>query len=264
MIPVGENNYSIGDTMVSGNGYSWSSDELESAMNDEVTNLVFDTSGNADISSLLSSVVETDFESEELNRVLNYSRQPENWRVGEAIAESYLSNHRLCSFPWPDGRDERKAGSSLPGADLVGFYIDDDDVYFAFGEVKTSSDNSYPPGAMHGRTGLKQQIEDLKDKEEIRDQLFKYLGHRANNASWQERYKTAAKRYLADNKNVKVFGFLVRDVSPNEEDLRARVNKLGRDCPETMTIELFALYLPVQTIDNLGSRAMAISRGSNE
>lgn len=169
MISAGENKYSICDTFVSGNGYSWSFEELESALNNEVSNLLFDTSGNADISSLLSSVVETDFESKELNRVLSDSRQPENWRVGEAIAESYLSNHRLCSFPWPDGRDERKAGSSLPGADLAGFYIDEDDVYFAFGEVKTSSEDSYPPGAMHGRTGLKQQIEDLRDKKQIRD-----------------------------------------------------------------------------------------------
>ena len=36
----------------------------------------------------------------------------------------------------------------------------------------------HPPGNMYGRHGLKAQLEDLRNNEEIRNTLFVYLGHR--------------------------------------------------------------------------------------
>ncbi len=110
----------------------------------------------------------TEFAQEHLAEALADPDDIENWRVGEAIAEAYLTEHRNCQFPWPDGRDERKNGSSLPGADLVGIQHDAKGDRFAFGEVKTSGQAKHPPGVMYGRTGLKQQLEDLFDKVEIR------------------------------------------------------------------------------------------------
>ena len=110
----------------SGLGLRWSDNELSAAMDGRVAAVLFDDEGKANIEDILTSLAETDFAQEGLRRLLEDPDRIENWRVGEAIAETYLIDHRSCSFPWPDGRDERKSGSSLPGADLVGFGIDDD------------------------------------------------------------------------------------------------------------------------------------------
>lgn len=183
--------------------------------------------------------------------------------MGEAIAEAYLTDHRSCSFPWPDGRDERKGGSSLPGADLAGFGIDWNGDCFAFGEVKTSREERYPPGTMHGRTGLKKQLEDLRDSDAIRDDLVKYLGHRAGSAPWRARFQQATKRYLGNPSDVQLYGVLVRDVEPHQDDLRARVDDLGAECPEGTSIELFALYLPRGSLEGIGEE-MASRRAGGE
>ena len=38
---------------------------------------------------------------------------------------------------------------------------------------------------MRGRTGLKKQLEDLRDRNAVRDDLVRYLGHRAVAASFR-------------------------------------------------------------------------------
>lgn len=253
--------YQLGTTPVTGCGFSYSITELDNALSGSVAEVVFDNSGKVDIQSLLASVAETDFQKAEVERILSDVRTPEDWRVGEAFAESYLVYHKECYFPWPDGRDERKTGSSLPGADLVGFQTNDSEEYFAFGEVKTSSENKYPPGAMYGRTGLKQQLEDLKDDVKIRDDLVRYLGYRATTASWKSRYQNAARKYIQSKTNIKVFGFLIRDVPPHEDDLRVRVNKLSQNAHQDMSIELMAAYLPENSISKLSKRAMDSRNG---
>jgi hypothetical protein len=242
-------------------GRSWNAEELGAAINGPVSALVFDDQGKADIQELLSGIAETSFEHEQLAQALTAPEDIEDWRVGEAIAEAYLTEHRDCLFPWPDGRDERKSGSSLPGADLVGVREDEQGDRFVFGEVKTSGEAKYPPGAVYGRTGLKQQLEDLRDKVGIRNDLFKYLGHRAKNATWRDRFKTASKRYLNNTSDIQLFGVLVRDVEPNVDDVRVRVEKLGNSCPAGTQIELLALYLPTGVIGTLAAQALAVQAG---
>lgn len=234
--------------------------DLDEALSGPVAGVVFDDAGNEEIAALLSGVADTDFAQNNLEGLLSNDREPEDWRVGEALVECYLSANKDCYFPWPDGRDERKRGSSLPGADLVGFHRDGQIERFAFGEVKTSAQNVYPPSAAHGRHGLKQQMEDLCDRQEIRDDLIKYLAHRAIQATWQDRFRSAASVYLRDPCEVRIYGFLVRDVPPHEDDLRARVSSLGRSCPASTVIELLALYLPQGRIASLGSLVMAARR----
>lgn len=255
-IPVGNIQYNIGTAPVTGCGVSLTAEEIDAALAGPVAEVVFDDAGNADLASFLESLPETEFDQSEIRRVLQDSKTPENWRVGEALAESYLVHHRVCHFPWPDVRDERKSGSSLPGADLVGFQRDGETDRFAFGEVKTSGENKYPPGAMHGHTGLKQQLEDLRDNVSIRDDLVKYLCHRAVNASWKDRFVSAYIRYTADHTDVRIFGLLIRDVPPNENDIRNRVTKLGTDCPAAMVIELIAIYLPSGSIASFSEKVM--------
>lgn len=219
--------------------------------------LVFDDVGRRDLRELLDGLADTQFSRENLESLLTGPGAPENWQVGEALAERYLTVNRDCYFPWPDGRDERKRGSSLPGADLVGFQSNGGQERFAFGEVKTSSHVSNPPSVVYGRHGLKQQMEDLRDRREVREDLVRYLGYRASMTSWWNRYQAAARTYLNDTCCVRLFGLLVRDVTPHQDDLRARVTALANGCPGATIIELTALYLPAGSIATLASKAIA-------
>ena len=257
----GEAGYEIDDSPCSGAGIRWSSDELTLALKGQVAAVLFDDEGRANIEEILIASAETDFARDGLRRVLEDPDEIKDWRVGEAIAETYLTEHRSCSFPWPDGRDERKSGSSLPGADLVGFGIDDDGDCLAFGEVKTSGDRKYPPGVMYGRTGLKQQLEYLRDDETIRDDLLRYLGHRAGSAPWRARFERAVGRYLRNSSDIQLYGFLVRDVDPHQDDLRARVSGLAAGCPEETRIELLALYLPRKALEGIGETTISMRAG---
>jgi hypothetical protein len=251
--------YQLGSAPVTGIGLGVSAGQLKKQLAGPVAALVFDDAGVREFGELLDGLADTEFSRENLNALLADAPAPENWRVGEALAEHHLNECHGCFFPWPDGRDERKRGSSLPGADLVGFQNDGGQERFVFGEVKTSSHASYPPGAIHGRHGLKQQMEDLRNRREIRDGLLRYLGHRAGTAAWRERYRAAATVYLKDTCAVRLFGILVRDVAPHEDDLRARVSALAAGCPGAMAIGLIAIYLPSGSIANL-SASVAASR----
>jgi hypothetical protein len=262
VLPAGIVAYSLGSPPVSGTGLSWSAQETEAAVTGPVAAVVYDDAGTHSLTSLLNGLPETGFTSANVKATLTQTQAVEDWRVGEALAETYLTSHRDCHFPWPDGRDVRKSGSSLPGADLVGFQKDGEHHRFAFGEVKTSGENAYPPGACYGVTGLKQQLEDLRDDLGIRDDLVRYLGHRAaNGAAWKDRFITAAGRYFADKADVRVFGIMVRDVPAHEDDVRVRVSTLAKGCPPRMTIELLAIYLPEKTIEKLGEMAARSRKG---
>ncbi len=138
-VASGEAVYSAGDPPSTGLGLMWSGEELDAALNGPVAAVLFDDKGRTDIEEILPGIVDTAFEQDGLRRVLAEPERIEDWRVGEAIAETWLTDHRDCRFPWPDGRDERKPGSSLPGADFVGLHADDQGDCLAFGEVKTSS-----------------------------------------------------------------------------------------------------------------------------
>ena len=119
-VASGEAVYSAGDPPSTGLGLMWSGEELDAGLNGPVAAVLFDDDGRADIEEILRGIVDTAFEQDGLRRVLAEPERIEDWRVGEAIAETWLTDHRDCRFPWPDGRDERKRGSSLPGADLGG------------------------------------------------------------------------------------------------------------------------------------------------
>ena len=204
--------------------------------------------------------MENDFTLQRLHDILEDTEQIEDWRVGEAIADAYLTDHRSCYFPWPIDRDKKRHGSSLPGADLIGFGEDEYGDCFAFGEVKTSSDQKSPPRVVHGTKGLKRQLEDLRDYETIRDGLMRYLAHRAGLAPWKERFQQAVQRYLRNSCDVQIYGYLVRDVEPDPDDLRACISYLSEICPDGMYMELIALYVPQGKLESIGKEIIAIRK----
>lgn len=262
MVPVGTEVYQCDASSCKGRGYSWSQDELTSAISSDVLNDVRDVEGRTEIASIFTDLSLTGFETTKLNEVLACSEPLKPWRVGEAIASAYLTSHRRCCFPWDDSRDIRKPKSSLPGADLVGFSNTGDDCRFAFGEVKTSSEVVYPPQVMsYSGDGLAAQMKNLRDDTLIRNQLLLYLGYRAKNAQWEDSFKTATRRYLNDQMDVSVFGVLVRDVLPDEQDLKRRVAQLSSGNRVPLRMEAIALYLPNGTIDRLPALCDSIERG---
>jgi hypothetical protein len=134
---------------------------------------------------------------------------------------------------------------------------------FAFGEVKTSEQEAWPPSVMDGRHGLKRQLENLRDSRNVKDFLMKYLGFHANGTNWLPRYRSAAARYLADPGDVSLFGVLVSDVEPRREDLAGRAGDLAAGCPCGTSIELRAMYLPGKTISSLVQRAVKARGGGH-
>ncbi|MFT5327027.1 MAG: hypothetical protein ACI8P0_004913 [Planctomycetaceae bacterium] len=183
-------------------------------------------------------------------------RQPQDWEVGEAYGEAFLTAQRKCHFPWSDRWDQRKDKSSLPGADLAGLQVTGDKSLpfrFAFGEVKTSTQATYPPGVMYGQKGLKRQLDDLRDRVSIRNTLVRYLMVRAIDSDWEHKWKSAAERYFKASTDIAVFGVLIRDVPPDRRDLSARAKGASRKQPTKMHLELLAIYLPPDSIVDLSS-----------
>ena len=257
-IAAGSRVYEYGSFPCSGTGMQWTKEEMHAALKGDVAAILFGDKDAVEIASIFASVPETGFVQKNLNRILNIKSKVEDWRVGEAIAESYLVSHRSCYFPWSAYRDMKNKRSSLPGADLVGFSSGD---CLVFGEVKTSGQAKYPPDVMYGQAGLKQQLANLRDNKDVRDTLFRYLAYRSKNASWECRFKTAGIRYLQNSSDVQLFGVLIRDVSPKAEDLRAQVQSLAQDRPTRTVIELLGIYLPKRSIQGIGSIVTAKRAG---
>ncbi|MFX0197383.1 MAG: hypothetical protein ACFFCW_14760 [Candidatus Hodarchaeota archaeon] len=264
-LPVGKIEYEMGSSPVACVGLSYTAEELDAALGGPVAAIVFDDKGTADLSAILQTVTDTDFDKQEVERILVDEIKPKIWEVGEALAETYLTHHYDCHFPWPDGRDIRKPKSSLPGADMVGFHTGSDALRFAFGEVKTSKESSYPPQVVtYGDHALNKQLCDIRDKISLRDQLIKYLGHRAKDAEWKDSFKNATENYIKSKGSaVSIFGILIRDVTPNKADVEGSHHLLSDNCPTQTIIQLLAVYLPSDSIDMLSEKIMRSREGGD-
>jgi len=265
-IAKGTQVYDVEHTPVIARGLTFDDQELTHALDGPVSEVIRDDAGIDELEALLVGVKETGFAPDAVKAVLVADGSLKDWRVGEALAEAYLTEHRRCMFPWPVSRDEKDPNASMPGADLVGFQdIDGEDrpKRFAFGEIKTSSQEAYPPSLMYGRHGMKSQLEDLRDSEPTRKALVVYLAHRAPGRDWENHYRTAFGRYMQDSADVAVFGVMIRDVEPNIGDLRARSRSLANGRPDAMVIELYAIYLPVGSIAGIHSRIRLSQEGDH-
>ena len=265
-IAVGTECYTADVLPVTARGATFTDTELDAALGGSVSKILWDDAGTADLQAIIASLVTTDFSDESFKRILRDRNAPESWRVGEGLAEAFLVEHRQCEFPWPSGRDLKNPSASPAGTDLVGFQRTDAVSHshrFAFGEVKTSEEERWPPGVMAGRHGLKRQLENLRDLTDVKDSLLRYLGHHANGREWFRRYQSAASRYLYDPTDISLFGVLVRDVQPKREDLADRAEALASGCPAKTSIELRAMYLPRKAINSLAQRATRAREGGH-
>ena len=259
-VPRGLVAYELGESPCTGCGIKWTANELDDVLVSAVVAVLHDEPGSSFLQEILAPLGESEFA---VSRVRHAVAQlpTKTWRVGEAIAEVYLTDWRDCLFPWPISRDARRPGVSLPGADLVGFATDEHGDCLALGEVKTSSQADYPPSVMYGLSGLRQQLQDLRDRADIQHSLIRYLGVRCQYGLLRQRFVRAMQRYLADSSDVHLYGVLIRDVHPNDRDLRAAVCRLAVSCSASMRIELLAIYLPKCRIDRLTQDLMKVVNG---
>ena len=179
--------------------------------------------------NLINSIDDTGFKPTSINNL-----PIKEWQVGECLAEVYLSHCYSCSFPWSSNKDLKNQKSSLPGADLVGFYKNG----FAFGEVKTSSEKKYPPQVTSAKDGLNNQLNNLCSDQNLRMTLIQYLFHRLGE---EPEFKQALTCYLKDNQ-FNIFGVLVRDTKPNIDDWKYLKKNLSPHLQSN--VFLIALYLP--------------------
>jgi hypothetical protein len=219
----------------------------------EVKNKLLDTSGTEELINEFQDVTKTGFDKDLLVNIFSLSNNPEDlpaWRVGEAFAEFFLEERHGARFYYNPIRDAKNPDSNLTGADLVGFIDVGSDTIFLFGEVKTSSDKNSPPQVLYGRSGLINQLENLKSDEKRRNNLVRYLGFKAKNLPkdnvFRKDYSKSLRVYRTNRKQVQLFGILVRDTESNELDLYSRFQALIKDLDNIMKLQLVALYIPVK------------------
>lgn len=196
----------------------------------------------------LRGLATTGMSTEFVERLLNAVPEPAAWEIGEALAECALRDDsgRVVHWPWNSVYDRRTPRASLPGADLVGFYCDGDEVFLLFGEVKTSSDAKTPPGVMNGGSGMAWQLQESATRLDVQHALLQWLHARCHAEPYHELYQRAVSRYLSSGgSELFLVGVLVRDTKPSELDLNARAKSLSAKLGLPTKVNLIAWYLPV-------------------
>ena len=197
----------------------------------------------------LLGLATTDLETKFIEGFLSSVSLPRNWEIGEALAECALRDdwRGYVYWPWNTVRDRRTPRASLPGADLIGFYSENDDVTLLVGEVKTSSDLNTPPGVMRGRDGMVWQLEQTISRLDILKTILEWLRSRCNSQQCIDLYQQAVARFVkSKGKEILLVGALMRDTEPDERDLKAGGTRLGTQVTNPSRVELVAWYLPVR------------------
>ena len=242
------NEFEDNHACVSWRGQSFSdSGGFTSFLQKEVRSRLDDDEGKEDFRSHLRGLILTEMGQDHLEAVLEAEVLEErSWAGGEALAEAYLMEKEGITFPWNMERDKRNPFSSLPGADLVGFKTENSGYRFVLGEVKTSSEEAYPPQVMSGRSGhMGHQIDKLAHDLTTICQLINWLHLRIKGGPYQEVFDRSCIDYFdSGGKSVMLFGVLIRDTQPNERDLSARGKGLRDILASPTKCDLVALYLP--------------------
>lgn len=226
-------------------------DVFDSFITKNVASRLRDEEVEKDFRAHLRGLATTGFARTHLEAILAAEVPEErDWAVGESVAEAYLEKELNVTWPWNMQRDKRTPKASLPGADLIGFEIIDNTIRLVLGEVKTSADVEAPPNVMNGRSGMIHQIDNVAHNLRLINRLFQWLFIRCRGTDYQTPFDAAILRFIhSGNKDVALFGVLIRDTQPNEMDLRSRGQSLAGILQNPTTCKLLAIYLPCTIAD---------------
>jgi len=185
----------------------------------------------------------------DIQSLQNQKVDVQNFRIGEAVAEVILEENFSCRFYWNELRDARNPKGNKTGADLVGFIEIEGNVLFLFGEVKTSSEQKSPPLVMTNPDGIENQLKDLYIDQQKRRILISYIKSKiglVDSERFKQDFDNAIKNYYRQNsKNYLLYGVLVRDTNPDENDIKLSYEKLKAEILEPTGLKLLAIYLPI-------------------
>ena len=217
-------------------------------MADDVAKRLVDYEGTREFETYTRGLATTGFAGDSVNAILAAEVVEErSWAIGEALAEAWLARKHNIIWPWNMKRDLRNAAAILPGADLVGFSVTQNETRLILGEVKTSGDKKRPPQVMNGRSGMEHQLDNLTENLQLMHTLLKWLFFRCKGTSNEQHFKDAFTTFIeSGNKSVNLFGVLVRDVDPHEQDFEARGVSLGKRVKHPATCTLIAIYIPCE------------------
>lgn len=248
----------MGDVVFEGsyNTCSWrgqhvTSDELDAAK-PEITERALDLAFCSSLNEHMMDLAQTGMAAAWVSDFLEEANTTNvlGWQVGEALAEALLEADHSVIFPWNGRRDQRIPKASLPGADLVGISVVDGEALLVFGEVKSSSDLSNPPGVLSGKSGMIQQIERILQDRAVQLELIRWLSARATEGDVATLFNEALARFVnSEGNEVRLVGALMRDTAPSEDDVSQRGQQLGDLATGPGTVELLVWYLPIAVKD---------------
>ncbi len=221
-------------------------EDFEKFVSEEVASRLHDEEEREEFETYLRGVRGTGLRSDALEAVLTARALEErDWAVCEALAESFLICELGIIFPWNMNRDKRNPKAATPGADLVGFRVEDGEVLFAFGEVKSSSEKNRPPSVMKGAGGMPSQIRKLATDFVIVRTLFQWLFSRCRGTKHEKLFDSAIELFFNNGTGaISLYGVLIRDTRPDEKDLLAGARALADTVRVPKTCRLFAVYIP--------------------
>lgn len=244
----------IDSNFLSYSGFSFEEQEITPLLQNNVKSKLLDTPKRNELLNHLNTLLhDTGFEQSEtllvdIQALQNQRVNVQDYRIGEALAEVVLENNFKCRFYWNELRDARNPKGNKTGADLVGFIEINDNVLFLFGEVKTSSEQKSPPLVMFNPAGMENQLKNLYEDNNKRLILIQYLRSKFPkdiNDNFKKDFNAAIKQYYSNEScNYLLYGVLIRDTKPDENDLKSSYEKLKKELSETTGVRLLALYVP--------------------
>lgn len=214
--------------------------DFKDYIENEFTDRIDYYSGKKSFKEIISNLAETDFETQTIEQALEQDVSYQDW--GEYFAFDQIENHLNLKIPWPAAWDKRVEKASLPGADIVSFKYEEDNVIFVFGEIKTSSEERAPPTVVIKKNkGLIDQIKKLTNKVKI-THLIQWLSLKSVGKDWEKDFQNAVKYYFKSNVGYCLLGLLIRDTDPKKNDLNCVFDKLKNISVST---NFYCFYAPI-------------------
>lgn len=254
---VGSVAYLVDHYAVPASGHLIDEDQVAGIAAD-VQSILRDDTGVQAAREALTDLVKTDFDSAILESILAAPESFDEWRVGEALAEYYLSRVKGCNFPWPDSRSTRNPNSSGGGVDLIGLQSGER-FRFVLAEAKTSHQQAWPPTVLTSRShGLHSQLTGLNAGDSRSEWAIKYLIMNGNGRPWFEDVRAASETYIANKFDVVIYGVLIHLTNPDQSDLQAQADRLSESLSEPTTMELVAIYLTADSLNKIAAANVVV------